>query len=63
MSEWLRPDIDAIPAELKALPRWVLWRAEKRDGKPAKIPYQTNGARADTTDSNTWATFDAVRLA
>jgi len=33
----------AVPAELKELRQWVLWREEIRDNKPTKIPYQTNG--------------------
>ena len=30
----------AVPAELKALRQWVVWREEQRDGKPTKIPYK-----------------------
>ena len=29
-----------IPDALKALPQWVCWRFEARDGKPTKVPYQ-----------------------
>jgi putative DNA primase/helicase len=52
--------IDAIPAELRERPQWVLWRTEKRDGKPTKVPYQVANPskRADTTDPNTWGTFE-----
>jgi len=31
--------VENIPAELKALPQWLLWRLETRDGKPTKVPY------------------------
>lgn len=38
--------------------RWVWWRAEARgaSGKPTKVPYATDGRRADSTDPATWAT-------
>lgn len=55
------PNFAAIPAELKALPRWVTWRAEaKGEGqKEAKIPYAPGlpNTRASSTDSDTWGTF------
>jgi primase-polymerase (primpol)-like protein len=35
----MTPDFSKIPQELKALPQWVLWKSEIRDGKPTKIPY------------------------
>jgi putative DNA primase/helicase len=28
-----------IPRALRALPRWVVWRAEHRDGRVTKVPY------------------------
>jgi hypothetical protein len=37
-----------------------LWKYEDRDGKPTKVPYQTNGKRASSTNKATWTTFDAV---
>lgn len=49
-----------IPQELKALPHWVLWRQEIRDGKLTKIPYQAGGRRADSRKAETWATFSAA---
>ncbi len=33
---------DGIPAELKALPQWVVWKYEVTDtsgGRPTKVPY------------------------
>lgn len=51
---------DGVPAELKALPQWVLWKSVVREGKPTKIPYQTNGAEAKSTDRATWADFGTV---
>lgn len=53
----------AIPAELKKLDQWVLWRYEKRDGKRTKPPYQANGRLADVSKRATWASWDKVLLA
>jgi len=48
-----------FPAELKKLECWVVWKAEKRDGKPTKVPYGLKtGKRADITDSSRWATYE-----
>ncbi|WP_284037436.1 phage/plasmid primase, P4 family [Neobacillus sp. 114] len=46
-----------IPAELKALPQWILWKSEKRNGKPTKVPYQANGEMAQANNRRTWSTF------
>jgi archaellum biogenesis ATPase FlaH len=54
------PDASRIPATLKVSPRFVLWKYEDRDGKPTKVPYQTNGKRASSTNKATWTTFDDV---
>jgi putative DNA primase/helicase len=48
-----------LPAELKALPQWVAWRYEERDGRPTKIPKNPKtgkNARADTP--STWGTIE-----
>lgn len=55
----LPPVLDNIPAELKAVPRWVLWRLEWR-GAWSKVPYSPDGRRAKSNDSATWATFEEV---
>lgn len=53
-----------IPAELRALPQWVVWKREVRGGKPTKIPHQVDGSLASSTDPSTWASFEeAVRAA
>ncbi|MSR59256.1 MAG: hypothetical protein EXS05_16705 [Planctomycetaceae bacterium] len=49
-----------IPAELKAINQWVLWRNVVRDSKPTKEPYQLSGLLAATDDPSTWTTFDAA---
>lgn len=49
-----------IPTELKNCPQWVLWRKEKRNGKPTKVPYQVNSKMAQANNRNTWSSFEIV---
>ena len=53
-------EIQNVPAELRDLPQWVLWRYEARDGKPTKQPFQVGGTLAKSNDQSTWNTFEAV---
>ena len=51
--------LDNIPEEMRRRPQWVVWKLEKRDGKPTKVPYIAGGVgRASSTDLMTWRTFD-----
>jgi putative DNA primase/helicase len=53
------PDLDqTVPAELRNLRQWVLWRMEQRKGKQTKVPYQADGEPASSTDPETWTRFD-----
>lgn len=58
---------DAIPIELKQIPRWVLWRLiEKGEGESSywsKMPTQTNGLAASSTNPATWTDFISVQAA
>lgn len=57
-------NVAAIPAELRALDQWVVWKAEERDGKTTKLPYRADGSGlASSTDTGTWATFEAALAA
>lgn len=48
--------------ELKAVPAWVTWRMEEREGKPTKVPCRADGAgRASASDPTTWAPFAVAR--
>lgn len=47
-----------IPGELKQLPQWVMYRAEKRDGKITKVPYTIQGKRASTTNPEHWTSYE-----
>lgn len=57
--------IENIPAALRAIPRWVLWRNVQRT-KPngqkvwAKLPMTTDGSAASSTDPSTWTDFDSA---
>ena len=53
------------PAELKERRQWVCWRAETRDSKPTKVPYQTikrNGEylKAQSNQADTWTDYQTV---
>lgn len=50
-------NFNEIPAELKALPQWILWKSETRSGKYTKVPYQVNGEMAQANNRRTWSTF------
>jgi hypothetical protein len=56
-----KPIFSKFPAELTALPNWVMWRYVQKQGKkkPDKVPFQPIGGFAKTNDSSTWATFEA----
>ena len=50
-------NFNEIPAELKALPQWILWKSETRSGKYTKVPYQVDGEMAQANNRRTWSTF------
>jgi hypothetical protein len=53
------PAPELIPAAMRALPRWVVWRYEPRKEKPTKVPYNGRTAtRAASNDPQTWCTFE-----
>jgi hypothetical protein len=50
--------LPSVPALLKDLPQWVRWRLEPgANGKPTKVPYQVNGAKASSTNPDTWTDY------
>ena len=55
-----------IPQELIALPQWVIWKPELRDGKWTKVPYCPGDPlrKAKTNDPSTWGTYqEAIKAA
>jgi primase-polymerase (primpol)-like protein len=52
-------DPDHLPADLLALPQFLCWRYEERDGKATKVPVNPRTGRlALTTAPSTWATVE-----
>ena len=52
-----------VPAELRALKQWVLWKYEKRGTRATKVPYQISGSLASSTNPAHWGSFDDVLTA
>lgn len=58
------PQWAAMPDELKAHARWVVWKAyEKPDGKVSKQPFSVTGHRASNRKPEHWSSFEAARRA
>lgn len=58
-------ELAGIPADLKAIDRWVLWRFVERsrpDGSKvwAKLPMSVTGRAASASNPADWASYDAV---
>lgn len=59
---------DSIPAELKAIPRFCLWRyvlvGDVDEGQTwTKVPMQANGYKGSSTNPDTWADYLSVEYA
>lgn len=53
-----------VPFALRAIPQWVLWAVETRDGHPTKVPFTCELSRASTVDPATWCSHrDATTMA
>ena len=52
---------EKLPEILKKEAGFILWRYEERKGKPTKVPYRINGAKADATSRSHFSSFDAVK--
>lgn len=53
-------NVDSIPEDMKNPVNWVLYRLEVRDGKETKVPYQTNGSKAEPNNPETWGSLENV---
>lgn len=50
---------DNIPAPMKDLPHWIIWKLEQSDkDKPTKVPYTSTGYNASVTKPTNWSTFN-----
>ena len=53
---------EAVPQEMKDLPRWVLWKLEPNaKGKLTKTPKTLDGYNAASDNPADWTTFDRVK--
>ena len=53
-----------IPAELKQNTSFCVWKLEKRQGRPTKVPYNPkNGQLARTNDPSTFSDFGTAMKA
>jgi hypothetical protein len=53
-----------VPDSLTELDQWIVWRYESRDGgKATKVPYQTNGSHASSTDAKKWCSWNKALTA
>lgn len=60
-SDWRRKEMyNKLPNELKENALFCLWKYETRDGKKTKVPYQTNGKRADKTNPACYTNFETA---
>lgn len=51
---------EAFPRELTERNCWVLWKLETINGRETKIPYQVNGSKADSTNPDTWTSYEVA---
>lgn len=58
----IKPKLDSVPAELKTIKQWVLWKYVWKNDQWAKIPFATNGSTAATNNPHTWSTFESVLI-
>ena len=51
-------EIEQLPTEMIAAPRWINWRPEMRDGKWSKVPYVGDSdVKGSSTNADTWRDF------
>ena len=51
---------DQLPSNLKTRKQFCNWKLEDRNGRMTKVPYRTNGKRANPADPQSFTDFDAV---
>ncbi|MCB1983711.1 MAG: hypothetical protein KDF63_17995, partial [Rhodoferax sp.] len=54
------PQLPAALEPLRQAHRWVVWKRERVNGRPTKVPYADHRRRASSTDAESWRTFDAL---
>lgn len=61
--DWLLPRFDSIPTDLMPLHQFLLWKAQWRDGRWTKVPYNSRGGSGSSTNTETWCGFDEAKAA
>lgn len=51
---------DQLPSKLKKRPHFCNWKKEQQNERMTKVPYRTNGKRANPTDPECFTDFDTV---
>jgi putative DNA primase/helicase len=63
LPDFIRPNFERMPPELKQLNNWVLWVPEWTGSKWTKRPVQPSGFAASTTNPEHRSSFDDVKQA
>ena len=57
----MKVNYENIPQTLKEMPNWVVWKAEQRDGRITKVPYDAlTNHRAESNNRSTWSPFETA---
>lgn len=51
---------ETLPKALKEQGAFCFWKYEERDGRMTKVPYQTSGLRADSTNKASFTDYAAA---
>jgi hypothetical protein len=63
LPQFIKPNFDRMPPELKILKNWVLWIPVWTGSKWSKRPIQTSGYGASSTKPKHWSSFENVKRA
>jgi len=63
LPQFIQPNFDRMPPELKLRKNWLLWAPVWNGSKWQKRPIQINGYGASSTNPKHWSSFDAVKEA
>jgi len=59
--DFLNPNINNIPKGLKDLNQWVVWKAEHKNGKWTKVPYNPHTKKnAKVNDPKSWSNYETA---
>jgi len=61
--KFLPPTFERMPSELTPLQNWILWAPVWNGSKWTKLPIQTSGSGASSTNPKHWSSFGEVKKA